>query len=79
MTMRTLSNRWAWHPEPAGKPVLSARRKDKRCPPHGPLLVDAYGGDRYLARCLSCGLIGPERKDSREAKLALDKAARYKG
>ena len=79
MTMRTLSSRWAWPPEPAGLLVLSAKRRDKRCPPHGPLLVDTCGENRHLARCLSCGLIGPERKDSGEAKLAFAEAAKYEG
>ena len=76
MTMKVPSNRWSW---PPGMLIPSAKHKNKRCPPHGPLLVDACEGDHYLARCLSCGLIGPEREDGRKAKLAFDKAVRYRG
>ena len=42
------------------------------CPPHGPHLIDVVGEGLYEARCLNCGLVGPERKDSLEAKLAFD-------
>jgi hypothetical protein len=45
----------------------------KGCPPHGPHLVDAVGeGLAYAARCLNCGLVGPEREDELGAKLAFD-------
>ena len=39
---------------------------------HGPHLIDVVGEGLYEARCLNCGLVGPERKDSLEAKLAFD-------
>ncbi len=77
--MRAPSNQWAWPQGTTEMPSTFAKRKDKRCPPHGPLLVDTCEGEHYLARCLSCGLLGPEREDSREAKLAFDKAVRYGG
>ena len=44
------------------------------CPPHGPHLVLALEGGSYVVRCLACGLEGPERKDSMEAKRAFDEA-----
>ena len=46
------------------------------CPPHGPILVAASAEGRYAASCLACGLAGPEREDSWEAKLAFDEALR---
>ena len=49
-----------------------AGRSRKGCPPHGPHLIDAVEDGLYAARCLRCGLVGPERKDSLEAKLAFD-------
>jgi hypothetical protein len=44
------------------------------CPPHGPIMVAAFEEDRYVASCLACGVAGPEREDSWEAKLAFDEA-----
>jgi hypothetical protein len=52
----------------------SAGRGRKPCPPHGPHLVCALTEDSYVIKCLACGLVGPERKDSPEAKRALDEA-----
>jgi hypothetical protein len=50
-----------------------AQRSRKGCPPHGPHLIDAVeDGLSYVARCLKCGLVGPEREDGLEAKLAFD-------
>jgi hypothetical protein len=42
------------------------------CPPHGPHLIDAVEDGLYVARCLACGLMGPKRKDSLEAKRAFE-------
>jgi hypothetical protein len=47
-------------------------RRVKSCPPHGPHLVEAIEGGRYVARCLACGLAGPVREDGLQAKLAFD-------
>ena len=47
-------------------------RSRKRCSPHGPHLITAVEEGRYKTQCLKCGLVGPERKDSLEAKLAFD-------
>lgn len=44
------------------------------CPPHGPILIVAYGEGHYVASCLACGVAGPEREDGWEAKLAFDEA-----
>jgi hypothetical protein len=52
--------------------AMVAGRSRKGCPPHGPHLIDAVEEGLYAARCLNCGLVGPERKDSLEAKLAFD-------
>jgi hypothetical protein len=46
----------------------------KGCPPHGPMwsmLLTLKEGS-YVARCLACGLVGPERQDGLKAKLAFD-------
>jgi hypothetical protein len=53
---------------------LHARSGRSECPPHGPHLVDPVGEEAYVARCLACGLSGPERADVGEAKLAFDEA-----
>ena len=45
------------------------------CPPHSPILVEASGEGSYVARCLACGLSGPEREDDWRAKLAFDESA----
>ncbi len=45
------------------------------CPPHGPIMVAASEEGRYVASCLACGVAGPEREDSWEAKLAFDEAS----
>ncbi len=50
----------------------NAGRGRKGCPPHGPHLVAAVEKGSYTARCLKCGLVGPDRKDSLGAKLAFD-------
>jgi hypothetical protein len=52
--------------------AVVAGQSRRGCPPHGPHLIDVVGEDLYEARCLNCGLVGPERKDSLEAKLAFD-------
>ena len=49
------------------------------CPPHSPILVEASGEDYYVARCLACGLSGPEREDAWEAKLAFDESVEQSG
>ena len=46
------------------------------CPPHGPIVVDATEEGRYVAMCLVCWSIGPERGDTREAKAAFDESVR---
>jgi hypothetical protein len=48
------------------------RRREKSCPPHGPHAVHVAEGGYYVARCLACGLVGPENEDSLGAKLAFD-------
>lgn len=46
---------------------------DERCSVHhGPILIYALEEDTYVALCLTCGMIGPERRDGWEAKLAFD-------
>jgi hypothetical protein len=45
------------------------------CPPHGPHLIDAVEAGLYVARCLACGVTGPERKDGLEAKRAFDQTS----
>jgi hypothetical protein len=47
-------------------------RGRKRCPPHGPHIVDAAKEGFYVARYLACEVAGPERQDVLEAKLGLD-------
>jgi len=47
------------------------------CPPHGPHLIGAVEAGLYVARCLTCGLTGPKRKDGLEAKLAFDQTLHY--
>lgn len=61
--------------EPRGHDV-DTRRGRKGCPPHGPHLVYALEKGSYVARCLACGLTGPERKDGMEAKQAFDETAK---
>jgi hypothetical protein len=61
---------------------LSAMNSDnghEPCPVHGPLLIYALEEDTYVAVCLSCGVIGPERRDGWEAKLAFDESCRSTG
>ena len=48
----------------------------RRCPPHGPHLIEVVEAGSYVARCLACGLTGPKRKDGLEAKLAFDRTWR---
>ena len=52
----------------------TAGRRRKPCPPHGPHLVQALKEGSYVVQCLACRLVGPERKDSLEAKRAFDEA-----
>jgi hypothetical protein len=47
-------------------------RGRKRCPTHGPHVVDAVKEGFYVARCLAYGVAGPERQDALEAKLDFD-------
>ena len=49
------------------------------CPPHTPLLIEASEEGYYVARCLACGLSGPEREDGWEAKVAFDEAIEQRG
>ncbi len=55
-----------------GPQVRRHRGRSGRCPPHGPILVDASEEGYYVASCLACGAAGPEREDGWEAKLAFD-------
>jgi hypothetical protein len=45
-------------------------RRRRSCPPHTPLLVQSIGDGHYVARCLACGLVGPDREDASKARLA---------
>jgi hypothetical protein len=47
-------------------------RRKRRCPPHGPIAVNATVGGYYVASCMKCGLRGPMREDPQKAKQALD-------
>jgi hypothetical protein len=58
----------------SGQNVAAGRGRKNSCPPHGPHLVDAAKRGLYVARCLACGLVGPEREDGLQAKLAFDQA-----
>ncbi len=44
--------------------------RHRPCPPHTPLLVQVTGYGYCVARCLVCGLQGPERENSSKARLA---------
>jgi hypothetical protein len=55
---------------------VGASQRRKACPPHGPHLVDAARVGSYVAKCLACGLAGPEREDVLGAKLAFDETWR---
>jgi hypothetical protein len=57
--------------EPRGHDAY-AKRGRRGCP-HGTFLVEAVGGGSHVARCLACGLIGPEREDAMEAKRTLER------
>jgi hypothetical protein len=46
-----------------------AERGRKPCPPHGPHLVHILKEGSYVIKYFACGLVGPERKDSLEARL----------
>ncbi len=49
----------------------SKLRRRNHCPPHTPLLIQSSGdGHYYVARCLACGLGGPERNNTWKARLA---------
>ena len=52
----------------------SAERGRKTCPPHGPHLVHVLKEGSYVVQCLACRVVGPERKNSLEAKRAFDEA-----
>ena len=52
----------------------TAGLRRKPFPPHGPHLVCALTEGSYVVQCLACRLVGPERKDSLEAKRAFDEA-----
>ena len=54
------------HPREAFK----VSRRSKYCPPHTPLLIQSSGDGHYVARCLACGLGGPDREDASKARLA---------
>jgi hypothetical protein len=49
-----------------GRRSLSANR----CEYHSPVLIELIGDERF-ARCLLCGMIGPVRGTSEEARKAL--------
>lgn len=53
---------------------VEVHRREKSCPPHGPILIQATDQRAFTASCLACGLEGPERVDGWEAKLAFDEA-----
>jgi hypothetical protein len=57
----------------SGQDVPTGRERNDSCPPHGPHLVTALGVGHLVARCLKCGLAGPEGKNDLEAKLAFDR------
>ena len=52
-------------------------RRRKGCPQHGPHVVEALKEGSNVARCLACGVAGPERQDGLEAKLAFDQRWHY--
>lgn len=52
------------------------RTRRASCPPHSPILIDAFEGGYHVASCLACGLSGPERKNGWEAKAAFDESVR---
>jgi hypothetical protein len=58
--------------EPRGHDVY-AKRGRRGCSPQGPFLVEAVGVGSKVARCLACGLVGPEREDAMEAKRTLER------
>jgi hypothetical protein len=62
--------------EPHNRHHVFAERGRKPCPPHGPHLVDTVWETSLVAQCLACGLLGPVRDYSLEAKLAFDEAGR---
>jgi hypothetical protein len=51
---------------------VAASRSRNPCPPHGPHVVDVVEAGTYVAKCLVCGLVGPEHEDGLGAKLAFD-------
>jgi len=48
----------------------SKLRRRNHCPPHTPLLIQSSGDGHYIARCLACGVGGPERNNTWKARLA---------
>jgi hypothetical protein len=57
------------------RPKAEVVRREKPCPPHGPILVEVVENRAHKASCLACGLEGPEREDRREAELAFAAAS----
>jgi hypothetical protein len=58
------------------RPRVPGNKRGNRCPPHGPLLAEAFskvGG--YVIRCLKCGTTGPPGEDAMEAKRAFDECS----
>jgi hypothetical protein len=53
--------------------------RDECCSVHGPVLIYALEENTYVALCLTCGMMGPERRDGWEAKLAFDEYFRSAG
>ncbi len=55
-----------------------AREKPEiwRCDHHYPIVVEKVGGGGRRARCLGCGVGGPERAGAEGAMLALREEAR---
>ena len=46
-------------------------------PPHTPLLVRATEDGHCVARCLACGLQGPERENSSKARLVSEQFSKW--
>ena len=52
--------------------AFSKNSRPGPCPPHGPHLVLAVKGSFYVIQYVTCGMKGPERKDSAEATRTFD-------
>ena len=50
---------------PRMAPIHSAHDEGRRkqCPPHGPRLREPLADGGYVLRCLSCGLLSPDRPE----------------